>query len=170
MQSSFPAGIPAATGLYDPRFEHDACGVSFVVNIKGVASHHIVSTGINALCNMEHRGATGAEADSGGNLDGAMAKLRPPLNYFRKSVFKSQASRWSAMQLEEALAHLYEGEALTKTTGVPAEAELQNLSVMVCDPERPKTLVPGRGRHRRWEFMLMRVSVTSCTVRICARA
>ena len=65
---------------------------------------------------------TGAEADSGGNLDGAMAKLRPPLNYFRKSVFKSQASRWSAMQLEEALAHLYEGEALTKTTGVPAEA------------------------------------------------
>ncbi|MBV9953656.1 MAG: bifunctional 3-(3-hydroxy-phenyl)propionate/3-hydroxycinnamic acid hydroxylase [Pseudolabrys sp.] len=40
-------------------------------------------------------------------------------------------------------------------TGVPAEAELENLSVMLCDPNRPSTLVPGRGRHRRWEFMLL---------------
>ena len=80
MQSSFPAGLPAASGLYDPRFEHDACGVSFVVNIKGVASHHIVSTGINALCNMEHRGATGAEADSG---DGAGILVQVPDTFLR---------------------------------------------------------------------------------------
>ena len=53
--------LPAASGLYDPRFEHDACGVSFVANIKGVCSRDIVSLGIGALCNMEHRGATGAE-------------------------------------------------------------------------------------------------------------
>lgn len=40
-------------------------------------------------------------------------------------------------------------------TGVPADADLQRLSVMMCDPDRPATVVPGRGRHRRWEFMLL---------------
>lgn len=63
-----------------------------------------------------------AEADEGGNLDGAMNKLRPPLNYFRKGSFKAQAQRWSAGALSEALTHLYEGEALVKTTAVPGEA------------------------------------------------
>ena len=54
MHSQFPAGHPAPSGLYDPRFEHDACGVSVVVNINGVASHDMVAMGIGALCNMEH--------------------------------------------------------------------------------------------------------------------
>lgn len=40
-------------------------------------------------------------------------------------------------------------------TGVPADADLQRLSVMMCDPVRPPTVVPGRGKHRRWEFMLL---------------
>ena len=57
---------PRPTGLYDPRFEHDACGVSFVANVNGVASREIVAMGIGALCNMEHRGATGAEPVCGG--------------------------------------------------------------------------------------------------------
>ena len=51
-----------------------------------------------------------------------MNKLRPPLNYFRKGSFKAQAQRWSAGALSEALTHLYEGEALVKTTAVPGEA------------------------------------------------
>ncbi len=66
---------PAARGLYDPRFEHDACGVSFVAHMKGVVSHDIVRLGIGALCNMEHRGATGAEADTG---DGAGILIQVP--------------------------------------------------------------------------------------------
>ena len=53
-------GLPTAHGLYDPRFEHDACGVSFVADIHGRSSHDIVVRGLGALCNMEHRGATGA--------------------------------------------------------------------------------------------------------------
>ena len=69
-----------ATGLYDPRFEHDACGVSFVANMKGVASREIVSLGIGALCNMEHRGATGAEADTG---DGAGILIQVPDKFLR---------------------------------------------------------------------------------------
>ena len=56
---------PGPYGLYDPRFEHDSCGVSFVANIKGVRSHELVRTGLVALTNLAHRGATGAEPDTG---------------------------------------------------------------------------------------------------------
>ena len=75
--------LPLAYGLYDPRFEHDACGVSFVANIKGVRSREIVTLGITALCNMEHRGATGAEADTG---DGAGILIQVPDAFLRAVV------------------------------------------------------------------------------------
>jgi glutamate synthase (NADPH/NADH) large chain len=78
-----PSGLPTAHGLYDPRFEHDACGVSFVADIKGRASHDIVMSGLGALCNMEHRGATGAEADTG---DGAGVLLQIPDRFLRGVV------------------------------------------------------------------------------------
>ena len=80
MRNPTPAGPPAAQGLYDPRFEHDACGVSFVANINGVASRSIVAMGIGALCNLEHRGATGAEADTG---DGAGILIQVPDRFLR---------------------------------------------------------------------------------------
>ncbi|MDQ3177892.1 MAG: glutamate synthase large subunit [Actinomycetota bacterium] len=66
--------------LYDPRFEHDSCGVAFVAHIKGVASHRLVVDGLTALTNMEHRGATGAEADTG---DGAGILLQVPDRFLR---------------------------------------------------------------------------------------
>ncbi|MFZ9355663.1 MAG: glutamate synthase large subunit [Ilumatobacteraceae bacterium] len=75
------SALPTARGLYDPRFEHDSCGVSFVVQVKGVASHRIVQTGLGALCSMEHRGATGAEPDTG---DGAGILLQVPDKFMRK--------------------------------------------------------------------------------------
>ena len=80
MHSHLNADLPAPSGLYDPRFEHDACGVSFVANIKGERSRSIVSMGIGALCNMEHRGATGAEADTG---DGAGILIQVPDRFLR---------------------------------------------------------------------------------------
>jgi glutamate synthase (NADPH/NADH) large chain len=79
-QQHLSAFYPEAHGLYDPRFEHDACGVSFVANIKGVASYELVQMGIGALCNMEHRGATGAEADTG---DGAGILIQVPDKFLR---------------------------------------------------------------------------------------
>ncbi len=79
-QHHLSAFYPKAHGLYDPRFEHDACGVSFVANIKGVASYELVQMGIGALCNMEHRGATGAEADTG---DGAGILIQVPDKFLR---------------------------------------------------------------------------------------
>ena len=75
--------LPSAHGLYDPRFEHDACGVSFVADIQGRASHDIVARGLGALCNMEHRGATGAEADTG---DGAGVLIQIPDRFLRAVV------------------------------------------------------------------------------------
>ncbi|WP_037604718.1 glutamate synthase large subunit [Streptacidiphilus rugosus] len=59
---------PAKQGLYDPSNEHDACGVGFVASLSGVAEHRIVEQGLTVLRNLEHRGATGSEPDSG---DGA---------------------------------------------------------------------------------------------------
>ncbi|HEY4608438.1 MAG TPA: glutamate synthase central domain-containing protein, partial [Ilumatobacteraceae bacterium] len=70
-------------GLYDPRFEHDACGVSFVANLRGVVSRSIVAMGLGALCNLQHRGATGAEADTG---DGAGILTQVPDRFLREVV------------------------------------------------------------------------------------
>ncbi len=75
--------LPAPAGLYDPRFEHDACGVSFVAHVEGVRSRSIVELGLGALCNMEHRGATGAEADTG---DGAGILVQVPDRFLRAEV------------------------------------------------------------------------------------
>ena len=75
--------LPAAFGLYDPANEHDACGVSFVVDIKGRASHEIVAMGVGALCNLEHRGAQGAEANTG---DGAGITIQMPDRFLREVV------------------------------------------------------------------------------------
>jgi glutamate synthase (NADPH/NADH) large chain len=74
---------PGPTGLYDPRFEHDSCGVAFVAHIKGVRSHQLVATGLLALTNLEHRGATGAEPDTG---DGAGILIQVPDRFLREVV------------------------------------------------------------------------------------
>ena len=75
--------IPAAQGLYDPRFEHDSCGVNFVCNLRGEASHEIVQMGIDALCTLQHRGAIGAEKNTG---DGAGILMQIPDKLYRDSL------------------------------------------------------------------------------------
>src|SRR5215207_8493106 len=68
-------------GLYDGRHEHDACGVAFVATLTGEPSHDIVAKALTALRNLEHRGASGAEPDSG---DGAGILLQVPDAFYRK--------------------------------------------------------------------------------------
>ncbi|HET6368525.1 MAG TPA: glutamate synthase large subunit, partial [Pseudomonadales bacterium] len=70
-----PAGLPPAQGLYDPVHEHDACGVGFVVDIKGRRSHAIVSQALEVLKNLLHRGACGCEVNTG---DGAGIIIQMP--------------------------------------------------------------------------------------------
>ncbi|MEU9580013.1 glutamate synthase large subunit [Streptomyces chilikensis] len=72
---------PAAQGLYDPRDEHDACGVGFVANLTGEASHTLVDQALTVLRNLEHRGATGSEPDSG---DGAGILSQVPDAFLRE--------------------------------------------------------------------------------------
>src|ERR1044071_9183580 len=73
-------GLPAKQGLYDPQFEHEACGVGFVVNIKGRKSHDIIRQALEVLLNLDHRGACGCEANTG---DGAGITIQPPHNFFK---------------------------------------------------------------------------------------
>ncbi|WP_170003663.1 glutamate synthase large subunit [Pseudopontixanthobacter vadosimaris] len=74
-------GQPAAQGLYDPRNEHDACGVGLIANIKGVQSHAIVTSALEILANLDHRGAVGSDPLLG---DGAGILLQIPDPLFRK--------------------------------------------------------------------------------------
>jgi DNA polymerase-3 subunit delta len=62
------------------------------------------------------------ESDEGKNAALTMKKFRPPVHFSREQSFRGQAARWTAARLEEALSHLYEAEALVKTTAVPGEA------------------------------------------------
>ena len=74
-------GPPAKQGLYDPQFEHDACGVGFVVNVKGRKSHEIIRQAITILLNLDHRGACGCETNTG---DGAGILMQMPHAFLKK--------------------------------------------------------------------------------------
>ncbi|GAB2576781.1 glutamate synthase large subunit [Microlunatus antarcticus] len=74
---------PQAQGLYDPALDHDACGVAFVATLSGVPSHAIVEQGLEALRNLDHRGATGADPKTG---DGAGILLQVPDRFLRSEA------------------------------------------------------------------------------------
>ncbi|MEM9608751.1 MAG: glutamate synthase large subunit [Actinomycetota bacterium] len=75
--------LPPAQGLYDPANEHDACGVAFVADVQGRRSHRLVRQGLDSLCNLEHRGAKGAEVNTG---DGAGILIQVPHEFFVEVV------------------------------------------------------------------------------------
>src|SRR5918996_5487049 len=81
MEAQRFAGQPHPQGLYDPAREHDACGVGFVVDVKGKKSHAIVRQALEVLINLLHRGACGSEPNTG---DGAGILLQMPDKFFRK--------------------------------------------------------------------------------------
>ncbi len=74
------ASCPTTPGLYRPEFEHDACGVAFVVDMHGRRSHEMVQRALDSLCHLEHRGASGAEVNTG---DGAGILLQVPDRFYR---------------------------------------------------------------------------------------
>src|SRR3954451_12580218 len=78
-------GLPPAQGLYLPEYEHDACGVGFVCNIKGKSSHKLVDDALTMLERMNHRGACGCEPDSG---DGAGILVKLPDKFLRREMKK----------------------------------------------------------------------------------
>jgi glutamate synthase (NADPH) large chain len=75
--------VRKAEGLYDPAFEHDACGVAFVATLTGVPSHAIIAQGLEALRNLDHRGAVGSDPKTG---DGAGMLMQIPDEFLRSQV------------------------------------------------------------------------------------
>src|SRR5213080_3748936 len=76
-------GVPAAQGLYDPALDKDSCGVGFIADIKGKKSHKIIDDALSILCNLEHRGAVGADPRAG---DGAGILVQIPHKFFAKKA------------------------------------------------------------------------------------
>ncbi|MGB7374290.1 glutamate synthase large subunit [Pontixanthobacter sp.] len=145
-------GYPAPEGLYDPRNEHDACGVGLVAHIKGKKSHSIVSQALEILNNIDHRGAVGADpllGDGAGILlqlpdplfrkwaDSAGHALPPPGDYAVAMCFmpqEEQARAFVTEQLERFVAK--EGQTLVGWRDVPTtldglgEAVIDTMPVM----------------------------------------
>jgi glutamate synthase (ferredoxin) len=86
-QSPVRTTAPAKQGLYDPAYEHDACGVGFVVDIKGRKSHQILRQGLQILTNLDHRGACGCEVNTG---DGAGVLIQMPHKFLMAAARKAR--------------------------------------------------------------------------------
>ncbi|MEK6530663.1 MAG: glutamate synthase subunit alpha, partial [candidate division NC10 bacterium] len=132
-----PGGLPPAQGLYDPAHEHDACGVGFVVDMKGRKSHAIVTQALSVLKNLLHRGACGCEVNTG---DGAGILIQMPHAFLSRECSRIgitlPAPRWYGVGLvflpidpaqaarcrqifEEII--LEEGQTLLGWRGVPTD-------------------------------------------------
>ncbi|MBX9633846.1 MAG: class II glutamine amidotransferase, partial [Magnetospirillum sp.] len=79
------SGLPEVQGLYDPQYEHDACGVGFIADIKNRKSHEIIQQGLEILKNLTHRGAVGADPLAG---DGAGILIQLPDAFLRPEAAK----------------------------------------------------------------------------------
>ncbi|WAP55462.1 glutamate synthase large subunit [Streptomyces sp. S465] len=113
------ASHPARQGMYDPRNEHDACGVGFVATLTGEASHELVEQALTVLRNLEHRGATGSEPDSG---DGAGILVQVPDAFLRASVTGFELPEAGAYAV--GIAFLPEGQ----TEGAAAVEQIERLA------------------------------------------
>ena len=153
---------PGAQGLYDPRHEHDACGVGFVVNVKGRRSHGVIEQGLELLINLLHRGACGCEANSG---DGAGILIQMPDRFLRKvtgplgiqlpdegqygaGLVFLPPDRAARRAVESLIATVLEEEDL-KLLGwreVPADNRLLGARAVASQPVFQHLFV-GRGRH-----------------------
>src|SRR6476661_3502630 len=81
--STADPGTPFAQGLYDPALDKDSCGVGFIADIKGRKSHQLIEDGLRILCNLEHRGAVGADPRMG---DGAGILVQIPHKFFARKT------------------------------------------------------------------------------------
>jgi glutamate synthase domain-containing protein 2/glutamate synthase domain-containing protein 1/glutamate synthase domain-containing protein 3 len=145
-----PQKAPAAAGLYDPTDEHDACGVGFVVDIKGRPSHAIVQQGLRVLVNLLHRGACGCEASTGDGAgilvqmpDRFLRRITPPLGitlppagcYGAGFVFlpKADAAGAETRALLESIVR-EEGQKVLGWRAVPTDDRLVGPSAVAVEP------------------------------------
>ena len=103
--------LPPKQGLYDPRNEHDSCGVGFVADIKGRKSHAIVRQGLSILVNLDHRGAVGADPLVG---DGAGCMIQTPDALLRDWARKEAVDLPAPRHYAVAMCFLPQDEAARK--------------------------------------------------------
>jgi len=127
-----PSQPSSGQGLYDPAFEHDACGVAFVATLTGVPSHAIVERGLEAIRNLDHRGATGADSATG---DGAGILMQVPDAFLRGTCGFDLPRAGSYAVGTAFLPTDPETAAKTKAT-IEQIAEEENLSVLGWRPVR----------------------------------
>ena len=156
-------------GLYDPSFEHDACGVGFICHMKGEPSRAIVQDALLMLENMSHRGACGCEPDSG---DGAGILVRTPHSFLRRKckdlginlpapgqyacgmLFfpRDMVSRRKCEQVFEKVVHEY-GMVILGWRDVPVNHEAAGPAPRKCEPKiRQVFLAPGQSFFNRADF------------------
>ncbi len=150
-----------ATGLYDPSYEHDACGVGFVAHIKGGKSHAIVEQGLLILKNLDHRGAVGADALMG---DGAGILIQVPDAHLREEMSRQGVAlppqgeygvgmvflpkeRASRLACERALerAVVAEGQVVLGWRDVPTNAEMPMSPTVRAKEPLIRQIFIGRG-------------------------
>lgn len=155
-------GYPSKQGLYDPWFEHDACGVGFVVDIKGRKSHQILQQAIQVLRNLDHRGASGSEANTG---DGAGVLLQVPHAFFAEVCKKVRIALPGPLEygcglvflprnpnhrrrLEERFEQIVqsEGQTFLGWRTVPANSSSLGDTARSCEPFIRQVFI-GRGKN-----------------------
>jgi glutamate synthase domain-containing protein 2/glutamate synthase domain-containing protein 1/glutamate synthase domain-containing protein 3 len=143
-------GYPPKQGLYDPAFEHDACGVGFVVDIKGRKSHKILQNGLQILTNLDHRGACGAEVNTG---DGAGVLIQMPHKFLVDAAQKARIdlpepghygcgivflprNATLRRRIEEKFEHIVQGEGQTVLgwRTVPTNNSMLGETAKSCEP------------------------------------
>ena len=116
--------MAAAAGLYDPQFEHDACGVGFVADLSGRGGHDVVDRALRVLCHLDHRGAKGGDPDTG---DGAGILTQIPDEFFRAACgFPLPAAGTYAA----GMALISSAERAVVTRAVERLAEAEGLTVL----------------------------------------
>jgi glutamate synthase (NADPH/NADH) large chain len=151
--------IPAEQGLYNPKNEHDSCGVAMVATLKNLASHEIVQKGLTALRNLDHRGASGAEPDSG---DGAGILICQPDKFFRKVLefklpepskyaagiifFDSTASESEIAALKKEIAQIAKSEKLNVLgwRDVPVNSSILGKTAKSVMPKFEQIFIAGQ--------------------------
>jgi len=153
-------GAPPKQGLYDPQFEHDSCGVGFVVHMKGRKSHQLVTDALQILMNLDHRGACGCEANTGDGAGILMQvpheflaaaveklgfKLPPPGQYGVGMLFlpKNPAER-AAVKAALAKTISDEGQTLLGWRDLPTDNSSLGKSAVVAEPHMIQVFI-GRG-------------------------
>src|SRR6188508_1790826 len=161
--STADPGTPFAQGLYDPALDKDSCGVGFIADIKGRKSHQLIEDGLRILCNLEHRGAVGADPRMG---DGAGILVQIPYKFFAKKtaelgfklpaagdyavgyLFMPQDPNWRQI-IRDIYAEVIAREKLTLLgwRDVPTDNSTLGESVKPTEPKHMQVFI-GRGKKK----------------------